>query len=127
MVQLAPAASEVPQLLLCEKSPALAPVIAIPLMVAVVVKVLLSEALWPGLELPTTWLLKVMLDGKRFRPEVFPVPVRLAVCGLVAALSLTVRVPFRVPPSVGVKVTLMERVVPAASMLPQLLLCPKSP
>ena len=96
-------------------------------MLTAVPKVLVRVMLWPELEVPTTWLLNVRLDGRRFTPEAFPVPVRLTVCGLVAALSLTVSVPVRVPPAFGVKVTLIEQVDPAASILPQLLLWPKSP
>ena len=56
-----------------------------------------------------------------------PVPVRLAVWGLLVALSVTVSVPVRVPVAVGVKVTLMVQLPPAATLVPQLLVCAKSP
>ena len=63
----------------------------------------------------------------RLTAGAIPVPVRLAVCGLFVALSVTVRVPVRVPPAVGVNVTLMVQVSPAATLAPQLFVCPKSP
>jgi len=40
-------------------------------------------------------------------PRYLPVPVNLEVCGLLAALSLTLSVPVRVPVSVGLNTTLM--------------------
>ena len=46
-------------------------------------------------------------------PVRFPVPVRLAVCVLGLALSVTVRIPFRVPTLVGVNVTSISHVAPA--------------
>jgi hypothetical protein len=52
------------------------------------------------------------------------------VCGLPAALSLTVSVPLRLPIAVGLKVTLAVQLVLLASvagLMGQLLLCPKSP
>ena len=44
-----------------------------------------------------------------------PVPVRLAVWGLLVALSVTVNVPPCVPVAVGVNVTLMVQLEPAAT------------
>ena len=52
-----------------------------------------------------------------------PVPVKLTVSGLSLALSVNVIVPFRVPAVVGVKVTLMLQFAPAATVLPQVLVC----
>ena len=54
-------------------------------------------------------------------PTATPVPVRLAVCGLPVALSVTVTVPVREPAAVGVKVTLIEQLPPAATEAPQVL------
>ena len=59
--------------------------------------------------------------------EEVPVPVRFAVCGLLLALSVTVKVPLRVPVAVGVNVTLIAQLAPAASVPPQLLVWAKSP
>ena len=58
---------------------------------------------------------------------VAPVPARLAVWGLPEALSLTESVAVRVPEAVGVKVTSIVQLDPAATLEPQLLLCEKSP
>jgi hypothetical protein len=55
------------------------------------------------------------------------VPERLAVCGLLVALSVTVNVPLRAPAAVGVKVTLIVQFAPAATLAPQLLVWAKSP
>ena len=54
---------------------------------------------------------------------VTPVPVRLTVCILPAApfpLSVTVRVPVNAPVSVGVKLTSIVQLAPAARLDPQL-------
>ena len=61
------------------------------------------------------------------KPAVVPVPERLVVCGLLLALSLTVRVPLRAPTTVGVKVTLTVHLPLLASELPQVLVWAKSP
>jgi len=44
-----------------------------------------------------------------------PVPVRLMVCGLSKALSVIVTAPIRVPVAVGVNLTLIWQLDPAAS------------
>ena len=64
--------------------------------------------------------------GERLGSAV-PVPIKLAVCGLLLALSVTVKVPLRVPVAVGVNVTLIVQLAPAATLVPQLLVCAKSP
>ena len=56
-----------------------------------------------------------------------PVPLRLAVCGLLLALSLTDSVALRLPVAVGVNVTLMVQRELPASEVPQLLVWAKSP
>jgi hypothetical protein len=57
-----------------------------------------------------------------------PVPLRLTVCGLFAALSVKVREPLRVPVVVGEKVTPTAQFAPAAMLVPQVLLAmAKSP
>ncbi len=58
---------------------------------------------------------------------VVPVPARLAVCGLPVALSLTASVADLGPLAVGANVTLIAQVVPAATLVPQLLVWTKSP
>ena len=59
-------------------------------------------------------------------PVEAPVPVRLTVCGLPAALSLTLSVALLVPLTVGENVTLMVQLAPWATELPQLVVSAKS-
>jgi hypothetical protein len=73
------------------------------------------------------WLPKLKLVGVNVMLGVAPVPVRVAVCGLFVALSVTTTVPERVPVAVGVNTTLIAQVAPAATELPQVLVCEKSP
>src|SRR5579862_1365215 len=57
-----------------------------------------------------------------------PVPERLTVCGLLEALSENVRLPVRVPPAVGEKVTPTEQLARPDRLAPQVLeLIAKSP
>lgn len=53
--------------------------------------------------------------------------MRETVCGLPAALSLTLSAAVRVPLAVGLNVTLMLQLAPAPKELPQLWVCAKSP
>ena len=64
---------------------------------------------------------KAKLVGAKLTLDAAPVPVRLTVWGLPVALSVTVIVPGRLPTAVGVKVTLMEQLAPAAREAPQVL------
>jgi hypothetical protein len=59
------------------------------------------------------------------REALEPVPVKVTVWGLPLALSVMVRVPLTVPVAVGVKVTLIEQVPPAAMPVPQVLVSAK--
>jgi hypothetical protein len=54
------------------------------------------------------------------------VPARATVCGLPLALSVKVTLAVNGPLATGVKVTLMAQLAPAATLVPQLLLCAKS-
>jgi hypothetical protein len=108
----------------------LVPVIPMLVMLKLPVPVLLSLTDWAALVVPTVWLVKVRLVGDKDTvgdPLEVPDPVRLTVCGLPLALSVMVRVPLRVPVAVGVKVTLIAQVEPAATPLPQLFVSAKSP
>jgi hypothetical protein len=55
-----------------------------------------------------------MIESK---PERVPVPDRPPACGLVLALSVMVSVPVRLPKAVGVNVTEISQVAPAANVL----------
>src|SRR5882762_441666 len=129
MVQLAPAATELPQLSVSAKSPVLVPVMAMletfsapaPLLVRVTVCAVAAT--------PTLVVLNVKLAG--LKPTVGegaePVPLRLIVCGLAGALSVMLIEAVRLPAAPGVKVTLMVQFAPAATELPQLSVSAKSP
>jgi hypothetical protein len=54
-----------------------------------------------------------------------PIPVSETVCGLPLALSVTVNVPFIVPPCVGSKKTPIEQLTPGATLLLHPLTAPK--
>ena len=60
-------------------------------------------------------------------PRVVPVPERLMDCGLPEALSATMMDAVRLPLAVGVNVTVIAQLAPAATELGQLLVWAKSP
>ena len=64
---------------------------------------------------PTAWLPKVRLVGERLAAGAVPVPERLTLCGLPVALSVRVTAAVRVPAAVGLKVTLIVQLAPAAT------------
>ena len=78
----------------------------------------------------TCWFPNETEVGERLTPGAVPAPLKLAVCGLPAALSATLSVPLRVPVAVGVKVTLTVQLALAArveGLKGQLLVWAKSP
>jgi len=88
--------------------------------------VLLSVTAFAALVVFTAWLPNDSEVGDKLTTGATPVPVRLAVCGLPAALSVTVSVAVRLPVAVGLNVTLMVQVPAAASvegLTGQLLVC----
>src|ERR1022692_2498494 len=68
-----------------------------------------------GLVSPTGSLPKLKLVGERVTGGM-PLPVRLAVCGLLLALSVTVSFPLSAPKVAGVKEMRMVQVAPLASL-----------
>jgi hypothetical protein len=93
--------------------------------VRLVLPVLVSVTVWGGLVVPTGSDGKVSgADNPTMGPV--PVPVRLTVCGLFKALSEMVREPVRVPTAVGVKVTLIVQLEPAARLAAQVFVASKS-
>jgi len=74
----------------------------------------------------TAWLAKVRLLGEKLTTAAVPVPVRLTVCGLPAALSVIFTEAVRLPIPEGVKVTLAVQLAPGATELPHVLLREKS-
>ena len=63
----------------------------------------------------------------RVRVKSSPVPRRATVCGLSAALSAMLKVPVSAPPAVGLKVTEIEQLAPAARVVPRVMDGEKSP
>ena len=74
------------------------------------------------LVVPTFWPAKVRLLEERLMVTAVPVPVRGTLCGLPAALSVKVAAADSALVNEGVKVTLSEQLLPAATELPQVLL-----
>ena len=122
IVQLPLAATELPQSLVCAKSP----VVMILVMVNGASPVLLNVTVWTALVLPTSWFPKSRLVADWLTIGRIPVPVRLSICGLLVASSKTVTVATRLPRVVGRKMRLILQLAPAARALPQVLFSPKS-
>jgi hypothetical protein len=94
------------------------------------VPVLLRVTTWAALVDPTNWPAKVRLPGATPAIGATAVPVKLTDCVLAAApvaFSVTERVPVRVPVAVGLKLTVMVQLAPAAKEVPHILLSAKSP
>jgi hypothetical protein len=130
IVQFAEAATLVPQLSVSVKSAAFAPVNVMPLTVSVVLLVLLSLMICAVLEVVITSSGNVNEVGESVAvgvPEAAPVPLSVAVCGLPLALSATLIEAVRPPLAVGLNVTLMVHVPDAATLVPHVLVCEKSP
>ena len=82
-----------------------------------------------ALVVPIPWGAKPRLAGNKLTGAV-PVPLNVAVCGEFEALSLTVSIPVLAPRAVGVNVTEILQLAPAASVFGasgHFEVCPKSP
>jgi hypothetical protein len=126
IVQVAPAATELPQLLVWAKSLALVPETAMLVTLKAALPELVRVIVWAVLVAPTVWLAKVRLVGERLVADVVPVPLILTLFRLEEKSSLTVRSAVRVPVAVGWKVALIVQLAPAVTLEPQLLVCAKS-
>lgn len=125
IVQLAPAARVDPQLVFPPKF-----VVTVILLMDKVLEVpFFSVRACVAVSLLTLSLPKDKLAGVSVTvpPAATPVPERLAVCGLLLALSVTVKVPLAAPVAVGLKVTLMLQELLAAREVPQVLVSLKLP
>ena len=69
---------------------------------------------------------KARLVAERLTTVAVPVPDRLTACGLPLALSVMLTEAVRLPLAAGVNVTLIVQLLPAATELPQVLVCAKS-
>ena len=88
----------------------------IPLIVKLVVPTLVSVTVCAEVVVPMATVPKLRLVGESF--AVVPVPLSGTRCGLLAALSVMLRAAVRVPVAVGLKVTLILHLAPAANELP---------
>ncbi len=115
MVQLLPAASEAPQLLVWVKLPALAPDTVRPVTFNAALPELVSVTDWGTALLPTSWLGKLKLLGERLAAAAAPVPERLTIWGLPLALSATASEAVAAPAVAGVNMIEIVHWVPAAT------------
>src|SRR5437016_2908473 len=97
------------------------------LMLSAALPVLVRVTVCETLVVLKIWRAKGRLAGDRLTAGAVPVPLSDTVCGLPVALSAIVTAPVRVPVAVGVNVTPMVQLAPAASDAPQVLVSAKSP
>src|SRR2546429_179994 len=84
------------------------------LIVKAAVPVFVSVTVIGALVVASGWLPKPRLVGANPTPGAVPFPLSVMICGLPPALSVSDSVPVRAPEAVGVKVTLMVQLTPAA-------------
>jgi hypothetical protein len=75
---------------------------------------------------PTDWPAKEKLEGEAPALGAVPVPESAIAWGLPEAESATVTAAVRIPVALGLKITLIAQLLPAARELPQLLVWVKS-
>ena len=126
IVQLPPAATELPQVVVSGKSPGSSPVTTKLVMPKMVLPLFVKLTVCAGLLVPTSWLLNVRFEGETPTPGAVPVPVRLSVWGLLAALSVNATEAPRVPVAVGANETVSVHCAEAVREEPQLLVKVKS-
>jgi hypothetical protein len=126
MVQLAPEATEPAQVFVWAKSPLAAIVSG----VRAPLPVLVSVSVCGALVVETVCAAKLNAVADRLTTGPSPVPLSVTVCVLpvrLLLLSVTVRVPVRVPGAVGMKATLIVQELLALTLLPQVFVWEKSP
>ena len=128
IVQLTPAATLEPQLLVCAKSLALAPETAMLVTLKDVLPEFVRVIVWAVLVVPTDWLPKSRLVDDRLTTAaaLVPVPERVTAWGLPLTLSVMDSEAVRLPLAAGLNVTLTEQLALAPSELPQVLVWVKS-
>lgn len=84
------------------------------------VPVFFTVTVLAALVVPIAWAAKVSLvgEGVTITVAALPVPVSFTICGELVALSVTESVPVRVPVVVGLNVTDMVQLAPAANVVP---------
>ncbi len=119
MVQLPPAAMELPQLLVCAKSPRLVPVMEIPEIPTDVFPVFVMTIV-SGAEVDDTFVLgKEREAGAKLTAIVVPEPERVTTCGDPGPSSVKESVPDAVIAVCGVNVTLTVQEADGARVAPQ--------
>jgi hypothetical protein len=125
IVQLAPPAMLVPQVLVCEKSPAFVPAILMPVKFNCPVPTFVRVTFPGTLVVPTGWLPKDNAFLERL--TAVPTPVNGIACGLAGSESLMTSTPALLSFAVGVKVTEIVQIPAGASEPGQLGVTAKSP
>ena len=120
IAQPVPAATLVPQVFVWAKSPD----VAIDEMVSPAVPELVSVTVCGALAVPSVCEANVRLLGESITAGdvitgTAPVPLNVTVWGDPLALSVIVSIPVRAPTAVGVKVTEIVHLAPAATLIPQ--------
>jgi hypothetical protein len=82
---------------------------------------------WAEVETPTVCVVLNANEAGETVTGALPVPLKAIDWVVGVAFEATVTDPVRAPVAVGLKVVLMVQAAPAASEVPQLLLCAKSP
>ena len=128
IAQLAPAARELPQVLVWAKSEASVPPSVTALIVNDALPVFLSVTDWAAAVVPVSVvkLSELGVSETTGASAATPVPLSAAVWGAPAALSVIVNVAVKLSADAGVKVTAMVQEESTVSELPQLLVCLKS-
>ena len=128
MEQFAPAASDVPQVVVLLKSAASVPAIEMERDVSDPVPLFVTVTDWEAPAIPTVVDAKVsdVADSFTAGAAATPVPESETVCGDPLALSAILNDAVRAPAATGLKVTEMEQFAPAASDVPQVVVLLKS-
>lgn len=108
IVQLALAATLEPHVFVSAKSP----LAAMPLIVNAALPVFVRVMLCAELVVACTWPANISLVAETPTIGPRPVPLRLTICGLSEALSVSVTIPVKVPLLAGEKIALMVHVEP---------------
>lgn len=124
--QLLPAATELPQVLVCAKSPGSAPVVLILLIVKLAFPMLVRVTDCAALVVLRFWLAKVREPLERLAVGALPVPVKATASGLLWRLSAMLIVAVRVPEAVGVNFAIIVQLALTPNELGQLFVWEKS-
>lgn len=117
-MQFPPAATELPHVLVSEKSPGFAPPIEILVMLNAVLAEFVSVTLCGELIVCKDWLGKVSDVGEKLTVEApTPVPERAVGIGDTADARVTFSEPFRLPVADGVNATVIAQDPPAATLV----------